>query len=71
MFTEALAVDAFPFPNNQNSRCVPVASVAAKKVAIDATVPAKDVELAIFRAVSVPSCVSHAAGAVVFVPTAT
>lgn len=71
VLAEALAVDALPFPNNPNSLCVPVASVAAKKVATFATAPEKDVLDATFRAVSVPSCVSHAAGAVVFVPMAT
>lgn len=70
-FAVPLAVAAFPSPNNPNSRCVPVASPAAKNVAIEAVAPEKLVELAAFLAVSVPSCVSHAAGAVVFDPTAT
>ena len=71
MFADALAVAAFPLPNNQNSLCVPVASPAAKNVATLPTAPEKERLDAAFRVVSVPSCVSHAAGAVVFDPTAT
>lgn len=55
VLAEALAVAAFPFPNNPNSLCVPVASVAAKNVAMLATAPENDLLDATFRAVSVPS----------------
>lgn len=66
-----LAVVAFPFPNNPNSRCVPVASHAAKNTAIVATAPENAALHAAFRATSVPRVVSPAAGAVAFDPTAT
>lgn len=65
-----LAVLAFQFPNSQNSRCVPVASHAAKNTAIVAAAPENAALHAAFLVTSTPRVVSHAAGAVVSDPTA-
>lgn len=66
-----LAVVVFPFPKSPNSLCVPVASHAAKKAETYAIAPEKVVDDWSFLTTSVPSCVSPAAGVVVFDPRAT
>ena len=64
------AVEAFPSPKRPNSRCVPVASPAAKNAETYAIAPEKVVDDWSFLTTSVPSCVSAIAGVVVLDPSA-
>lgn len=70
LFAAPLAVEVVPFPKSPNSRCVPVASPAAKNVDIYPIAPEYVVLCWALRTTSVPSWVSVIAGVVVLDPRA-